>query len=50
MERDVLKRSVVLRVKEFYNPRRRHCTLAMRSSISHAQAWAAAALQAQDAA
>jgi len=50
MERDVLKRSVVLRVKQFYNPRRRHCTLAMRSPSAMRIAWAAAALQAKDAA
>jgi hypothetical protein len=50
MERDVLKRSVVLRVKQFYNPRRRHCTLAMRSPSAMRIARAAAALQAKDAA
>jgi len=37
-------------VQEFYNPRRRHSTLAMRSPIAHEQALAAEALQAKDAA
>jgi hypothetical protein len=37
-------------VQEFYNPRRRHSTLAMRSPNAHEQALAAQALQAKDAA
>jgi len=37
-------------VQEFYNPRRRHSTLAMCSPIAHEQALAAEALQAKDAA
>jgi len=37
-------------VQEFYNPRRRHSTLAMRSPIAHEQALAAEALRAKDAA
>jgi len=37
-------------VEEFYNPRRRHSTLAMRSPIAHELELAAQALQAKDAA
>jgi len=37
-------------VQEFYNPRRRHSTLAMRSPNAHEQSLAAQALQAKDAA
>jgi hypothetical protein len=39
MERDALKRSVVLPVKEFHNPRRRHCPLAMRSPSAMRRRW-----------
>jgi len=37
-------------VEEFYNPRRRHSTLAMRSPIAHEQALATEALRTKDAA
>ncbi len=37
-------------IEEFYNPQRRHSTLAMRSPIGHEQALAAEALRAKDAA
>jgi len=37
-------------VQEFYNPKRRHSTLAMRSPIAHEHAVAAEALRAKDAA
>jgi len=35
-------------VEEFYNPRRRHSTLAMRSPIARERALAAEALRAKD--
>jgi len=48
--REQARRVISAWVEEFYNPRRRHSTLAMRSPIAHEQALAAQALRAKDAA
>ncbi len=48
--REEARRVISAWVEEFYNPRRRHSTLAMRSPIGHEQALAAEALRAKDAA
>ena len=50
MTREQARQVISAWVEEFYNPRRRHSTLAMRSPIGHELELAAQALQAKDAA
>ena len=48
--REQARRVISAWITEFYNPQRRHSTLAMRNPIGHEQALAAQALRAKDAA
>ena len=50
MTREQARQVISAWVEEFYNPRRRHSTLAMRSPIAHELDLAAEALRAKDAA